>query len=102
MNKIDLIAIAKRATDGAHMCLWSKGNYQYEIEVIKSDYFTESDNFTCDYSDAKSKFEDMAEDGKLTLCGNESICVNDKAVDRLLEDGISLTNYIKNGIFELE
>ena len=43
------------------MCLWSKGNYQYEIEVFKSDYFTESDNFTCDYSDAKSKFEDMAE-----------------------------------------
>ena len=61
MNKIDLIAVAKRATDGAHMCLWSKGNYQYEIEVFKSDYFTESDNFTCDYSDAKSKFEDMAE-----------------------------------------
>ena len=67
MNKIDLIAVAKRATDGAHMCLWSKGNYQYEIEVFKSDYFTESDNFTCDYFDAKSKFEDMAENGILTL-----------------------------------
>ena len=76
MNRIDLIAVAKRATDGAHMCLWSKGNYQYEIEVFTSDYFTESDNFTCDYSDAKSKFEDMAENGKLTLCGNESIYIN--------------------------
>ena len=74
MNKIDLIATAKRATDGAHMSLWSKGNYQYEIEVKNYDNayysvnFTESsDNFTCDYFDAKSKFEDMAENGILTL-----------------------------------
>ena len=74
MKKIDLIATAKRATDGAHMSLWSKGNYQYEIEVKNYDNayysvnFTESsDNFTCDYSEAKSKLEDMAENGTLRL-----------------------------------
>ena len=64
---MDLIATAKRATDGAYMWLWSKGDYEYEIEVFKSDLTEESDIFTCDYFDAKSKFEDMAEDGILTL-----------------------------------
>ena len=68
MNRIDLIATAKRNTDGAHMCLFSKGNYEYEISVQKNDYsIIESDIFTCDYFDAKSKFEDMAENGILTL-----------------------------------
>ncbi len=70
MNRIDCIATAKRATDGAHMYLWSKGPFQYEIEVFENDYFNEaleSNNFTCDYSEAKSKFEDMAEDGTCSL-----------------------------------
>ena len=58
MNKIDLIAVAKRATDGAHMCLWSKGNYQYEIEVKKNKYMTASEVFSADYYEALDRFKE--------------------------------------------
>ena len=67
MNRIDCIATAKRATDGAHMCLWSKGPYQYEIEVFTGQISNWLYNFMCDYSEAKRMFEAMAEKGTCSL-----------------------------------
>ena len=47
--------------DVTPMYLWSYGNYEYEIEVRKNSYYTESEMLKTSYEEALSKFENMVD-----------------------------------------
>jgi hypothetical protein len=59
---IKLCATGKSALDDVTpMYLWTYGNYEYEIEVRKSSYYTESEMLKTSYEEALSKFENMVD-----------------------------------------
>ena len=59
----NLIAKGYSSLDGVTpMYLWNSGNYKYEIEVVKNNYYKESEVFDSSYREALDLFKEFVGD----------------------------------------
>ena len=59
----NLIAKGYSSLDGVTpMYLWNSGNYKYEIEVVKNNYYKECEVFDSSYSEALDLFKEFVGD----------------------------------------
>jgi hypothetical protein len=60
MNK--QVTFIKSASDdfGNVWILWSHGNYEYSVDILRGDQFSTSFKMEGDYEDAVSKFDTMS------------------------------------------
>ena len=59
----NLIAKGYSSLDGVTpMYLWNCGNYKYEIEVVKNNYYKECEVFDSSYSEALDLFKEFVGD----------------------------------------
>ena len=59
----NLIAKGYSSLDGVTpMYLWNTGNYKYEIEVVKNNYYKECEVFDSSYSEALDLFKEFVGD----------------------------------------
>ena len=57
---MNLVAKGYSSLDGVTpMYLWNSGNYKYEIEVVKNNYYKECEVFDSSYDEALDKFKEL-------------------------------------------